>query len=58
MTLEEYALGHADSDDSFGKWMEFKTKDLCSIRGGAAGKHVIFKRKDREGWRFPKEFTD
>src|SRR5690606_15254621 len=35
MTLEEYALGHEDSEDSFCRWMEFKSQALGSIRGGS-----------------------
>src|SRR5436309_1174087 len=58
MRLEEYALGHAGSEDSFCRWMEFKSTDVGSIRGGSARKHIIYQRKDGTGWYFPKQFAN
>lgn len=58
MTLEEYALGQEDSEDTFCRWLEFKTLDLGSIRGGAARKLIIYKHKNKPGWYFPKRFDD
>lgn len=50
LTLERYALGQEDSEDAFCRWMEFKTQQLGSMRGGAASKHLIYKRKHAPGW--------
>lgn len=58
MPLRKYALGHAESEDSFCRWCEFKTTVVGSIRGGASQKLIIFKRKSRPGWHFPTQFTD
>ncbi len=38
MTLEEYALGQENSEDTFCRWMEFRSQDLGSMRGGSARK--------------------
>ncbi len=58
MTLEEYALGQEDTEDTFCRWVEFKTPHLGSIRGGHARKHIIYKHKERPGWHFPKDLFD
>ena len=58
MTLKEYALGHEDAEDSFCRWMEFKSQELGSIRGGSTRKLIIYKHKDAAGWFFPKMFPD
>lgn len=54
MTVEEYALGHDESENSFCRWMEFRSMNLAGIRGGSAMKHMLFKRKNKEGWFFDK----
>ncbi|HEY9285131.1 MAG TPA: AAA family ATPase [Pyrinomonadaceae bacterium] len=58
MPLERYALGQPDHRETFCRWMEFKTIPLGSIKGGNAGKHIIYKRKDRPGWSFPPQYRD
>lgn len=58
MTLEEYALGQEDSEDTFCRWLEFKSIPLGSIRGGSARKHVIYKHKGKPGWYFPRKFQN
>ncbi|MEU8799562.1 AAA family ATPase [Spirillospora sp. NPDC048819] len=50
MPLERYALGTDVSGDSFCYRMEFGTPALCSMRGGHAGKHIIYWRKSDDGW--------
>lgn len=57
MTLDRYALGQADHPDNFCRWMEFVTKDMGSIRGGVARKHLIFRRASGEWWFDSKAFT-
>src|SRR5215217_4398257 len=58
MPLERYALGQPDHRETFCRWMEFKTIPLGSIKGGAAGKHIIYKHKDKPGWHFPRQYRD
>jgi 5-methylcytosine-specific restriction protein B len=58
MPLERYALGQPDHRETFSRWMEFKTIPLGSIKGGAAGKHIIYKHKDKPGWHFPRQYCD
>ena len=55
MSLERYALGQKESDDTFSRWMEFRTQHLGSMRGGSARKHIIYKHKDKPGWYFDPE---
>jgi len=55
MTLEQYALGQADSEDTYCKWLEYRTRVIGSIKGGSARKHIIYKYKDKPGWYYPKE---
>jgi 5-methylcytosine-specific restriction protein B len=50
LTLEQYSLGLEPMENSFCYWLEFKTKELGSIAGGAAFKFVIF--FDREGGQY------
>jgi len=50
LPLEKYALGHEHSHDSFCWWIEFNTPNLGSMKGGAAGKLIIFKYKNKPGW--------
>ena len=58
MTLQQYALGQQESEDTFCRWMEFRSRDVGSIRGGSARKLIVYKHKDKPGWYFPKEFKD
>lgn len=58
MALEEYALGQPAAEDTYCRWLEFKSQSLGSMRGGSAKKHVVYKRRDREGWYFPKGFSN
>ncbi|NVI86439.1 McrB family protein [Actinomadura sp. BRA 177] len=58
MPLERYALGTDVYQDSFCHRMEFGTDALCSMRGGSAAKHIIFRRKKEGVWRYPSEYDD
>ena len=58
MRLEDYALGQRGVEDTYCHWLEYKSQSVGSIRGGSAGKLIIYKRKDREGWYFPNVFSD
>lgn len=56
MTLEQYALGHKNSRDSFCRWLEFRTKKLGSISGGQVSKHGVWWSKKENRWRWNKSF--
>jgi 5-methylcytosine-specific restriction protein B len=58
MPLERYALGQADSKNTFSWWMEYGTLELGSIKGGNAFKHIIYKYKNKPGWYFPPDYKD
>jgi 5-methylcytosine-specific restriction protein B len=58
LPLEHYALGQEESEDTFCRWMEFRTQHLGSIRGGSARKLIIYKHKDKPGWYFDPEYQD
>jgi 5-methylcytosine-specific restriction protein B len=58
MPLERYALGQPEHRETFCRWMEFKTIPLGSIKGGNAGKHIIYKHKEKPGWHFPPQYRD
>lgn len=58
MRIEEYALGQENSEETYCRWLEFRTPDVGSIRGGSAAKLVIYKHKDKPGWHFPRMFDD
>ena len=58
MALEDYALGQPAAEDTYCRWLEFKSPSLGSMRGGSARKPIVYKRRDREGWYFPKGFSN
>jgi 5-methylcytosine-specific restriction protein B len=49
LTLEEYAIGKGNSD-SFCYWLELKTKELGSIKGGSVAKFGIWWNKKEANW--------
>jgi len=51
MTLEEYALGHPKSRDSFCYWLEWQTEALGSVRGGTSAKWGVWWSQAENGWR-------
>ncbi|MEW6662105.1 MAG: AAA family ATPase [Bacillota bacterium] len=58
MTLEMYAIGQPGSENTFCRWLEFKTKNLGGIRGGSARKLIIYKHRDKPGWYFHHSFKN
>lgn len=56
MTVNQYALGITDRG-SFSWWLEYNTNNLGSIKGGSAGKHLIFYSKKEDRWRYPAQFA-
>ena len=58
MRLEDYALGQRGVEDTYCHWLEFKSRWMGSIRGGSSGKLIIYKRRDEDGWYFPKVFSN
>lgn len=52
MSIEDYCLG-GDNKDSFSAWIEFKTAELGSVKGGSSYKHGIFvskAKKEQKGY--------
>lgn len=58
MRLDQYALGTDVSKRSFCYRMEFGTLGLCSMKGGHAGKHIIYRRKKEQSWKYPTKYDD
>jgi 5-methylcytosine-specific restriction protein B len=56
LPLESYALGTGNAD-AFCRVMEFGTPLLGSIRGGAALKHIIYRRTNGS-WHFDPQYAD
>ena len=52
LSLEQYALGQDDSENTFCRWLEFRTQAIASMKGGAARKHLIYKHANQPGWYF------
>src|SRR6266851_3087682 len=42
LPLERYAVGQPDGGDTFCLWLEFRSRNLGGIGGGAARKHMIY----------------
>lgn len=57
LTLEQYALGHEKSQDSFCYWLEFKTNKLGGIRGGNVTKHGVWWSKEANGWQWNRMYS-
>jgi len=54
MPLERYALGTKDSEESFCRWLEFRTPHCGSIRGNTSRKFLIYAKQDGAGyWHSP-----
>ncbi|MDI9549134.1 MAG: hypothetical protein QM346_16195, partial [Chloroflexota bacterium] len=58
MTLEEYALGHPKSRDSFCYWLEWQTEALGSVRGGSSAKWGVWWSRSDNDWRANAFFGD
>src|SRR5258708_7366377 len=58
MSLATYALGSDPPQETWCWWMEFNSQELGSMRGGAAQKHLIFKRKARAGWYYSPTYAN
>ena len=56
LTLDQYALGRNDHD-TFCYWLEFKTNDLGSIRGGSAAKFGVWWSAEEGVWRWNSAFS-
>ena len=51
LTLEQYALGHPKSRDSFCYWLEWRTGKLGSARGGTSAKWGVWWDAEAGVWR-------
>jgi hypothetical protein len=58
MSLDEYALGHKNSKDSFCYWLEFRLDELGSVRGGSSAKWGVWWSAELNDWRFNKGYSD
>ena len=58
LSLERYAAGQDDSSDTFCRWLERRSQNLGSIRGGSARKLLIYKRKTGPGWWHEPKYRD
>ena len=54
MSLDQYALGQANSKESYSWWLEWGSAEYGGIGGGSSAKHLIYKRVGKEGWYFGK----
>src|SRR5690606_23259429 len=52
LPIERYALGTPQSAESYCKWVEFQTPELGSIKGGSAGKLLIYFDAKAGAWRY------
>jgi len=50
MPLTRYALGLGNNEESFCWWMEWGTANVGSMRGGSAGKHIIYRQRNGDWW--------
>jgi len=58
MPLNRYALGTDKPQESWCWWLEFNSQELGSMRGGAAQKHLIFRRKADGSWYFSRRYAN
>jgi 5-methylcytosine-specific restriction protein B len=58
LPLERYAAGQDDSSETFCRWLERRSQNLGSIRGGSARKLLIYKRRDGAGWWHEPKYRD
>jgi len=56
LPLDRYALGAPNWKESFSYWLEFKTPNIASIKGGSSLKHMIFWR-NRGEWYFERKYS-
>ena len=54
LTLEQYALGRDDSENSFCYWLEYETTELGSIQGGNVRKFWVWWDKKKKAWQWIK----
>lgn len=52
LALEDFALGQQGREDTYCRWVEFRSKKLGSMSGGSARKLIIYKHKKKPGWFF------
>jgi len=54
LTLDRYALGLGNKEDSFCWWLEFGASHVGSMKGGTARKHIIYRQRSGE-WFFDRK---
>jgi 5-methylcytosine-specific restriction protein B len=58
LPLNRYALGLANTRESFSWWIEFGTSHVGSMKGGSARKHIIYRQADGQWYFDRKRFKD
>jgi len=58
LPLEQYALGQENSEDTYCRWLEFRTHTIASMKGGQARKHLIYKHARKPGWYYDSSYED
>ncbi|MCK8825246.1 McrB family protein [Fuchsiella alkaliacetigena] len=58
LSIEQYALGLENKEESLSWWIEYNTNELGSIKGGNAGKHKVYFSPKYNKWIYPEEFSD
>lgn len=58
LELIDYAAGQENSENTYCRWVEFRSPHLGSIRGGSAVKLIVYKHKDGDDWYFDKAAFD
>lgn len=51
-TLEQYAMAHEASFDSYCYWLDYKTKSLASVKGGSIAKWGVWWNKFKNDWSY------
>ena len=57
LTLEQYALGHLRSKNSFCYWLEWKTGKLGSVSGGSSAKWGVWWDSQAKSWRMNQKYA-
>src|SRR5690349_19445024 len=58
LPVTRYAVGQANSDNTFCWWIEFGSPHLGSVSGGSSTKLIIYKHKEKDGWYFPSRYAN
>lgn len=57
LPVARYALGQPDNDEVYSAYVEFRSPNLGSIKGGAAVKHGIYYSKAKQAWQHSNQYV-